>query len=270
MKRLSSKTQFCQPAGSPFPARRCRLAGCVAASIVVLILGANWQYRRHNFKRFGVVRQGVLYRSGQLSEHGLQNTVHRYGIRTVISLRREPARLSSSLLFDPFGANGEDEPEFVANRLDARFLHWPLGSEVYYPWPTPQVFEHLFKVVDDPGRCPVLVHCVAGKHRTGVFVALFRLEYDRWGIDRAMEELRSSGLDHPPRIPDHNLRTYVPRPRPTGREWDQMLSAFDGVVADDGRASYEKLTGRLRASRGRGSLPQIRSHFRAVFGASAD
>ena len=38
-------------------------------------------------RNFHIVREGVLYRSGQISVEGLQRLVHDYQIKTVITLR---------------------------------------------------------------------------------------------------------------------------------------------------------------------------------------
>src|SRR5437879_1274432 len=57
----------------------------VAAFIVGPVLFANHQQKQ--MKNFRVVREGVLYRSGQMSLEGLRRAVQDHGIRTVVSLR---------------------------------------------------------------------------------------------------------------------------------------------------------------------------------------
>ena len=44
-------------------------------------------YRNANFRNFRVVEPGVLYRSGQLSQAGLERVIHDFGIRTIVTLR---------------------------------------------------------------------------------------------------------------------------------------------------------------------------------------
>src|ERR1700731_2322854 len=47
-----------------------------------------YAYHHENQKRnFRVVRDGVLYRSGQTTLAGLERRVHDYGFRTIVSLR---------------------------------------------------------------------------------------------------------------------------------------------------------------------------------------
>jgi protein tyrosine/serine phosphatase len=48
--------------------------------------------------------------------------------------------------------------------------------------------------MDRAENYPVLIHCKAGLHRTGVLVALYRMEYDGWSAQRAMDELKECGF----------------------------------------------------------------------------
>jgi len=50
-------------------------------------------------------------------------------------------------------------------------------------------------VMDDPANHPVLVHCLAGRDRTGVACAVYRMEYDRWPAERAAAEMVEYGFD---------------------------------------------------------------------------
>jgi protein-tyrosine phosphatase len=46
------------------------------------------------------------------------------------------------------------------------------------------------KIIDDPERRPVLVHCARGTCRTGAAVAMYRFERDGWTIDDVAVEMR--------------------------------------------------------------------------------
>src|SRR5205809_811702 len=68
-----------------------RLLGNLVGTVVVLLLIAapaclalRQQQEMRNFRE---VREGVLYRSGQVSVSALRRLIHDYGIKTVISLR---------------------------------------------------------------------------------------------------------------------------------------------------------------------------------------
>src|SRR5579871_1869964 len=45
------------------------------------------RYRQATMRGFHVVKDGVLYRSGQMSPGGLKCVIHDYGIKTIITLR---------------------------------------------------------------------------------------------------------------------------------------------------------------------------------------
>ncbi len=48
--------------------------------------------------------------------------------------------------------------------------------------------------MDDEASYPVLIHCRAGLHRTGVLSAVYRMEYQGWSPLEAFEELRAHGF----------------------------------------------------------------------------
>jgi len=74
------------------------------------------------------------------------------------------------------------------------------------------------RILSDPEmKKPVLVHCFAGIHRTGGYVAVYRMEHDGWSAAEAIEEMRSMGT---PRTTFEDdvmtyLTTYEPRKRGT-------------------------------------------------------
>lgn len=66
-----------------------------------------------------------------------------------------------------------------------------------------------FECVDDSANQPVLVHCSAGRHRTGYLCALYRIERQGWSLDRAMEEMLSFGFDRESQtVVERQLREY--------------------------------------------------------------
>ena len=48
--------------------------------------------------------------------------------------------------------------------------------------------------MDDPANYPVLIHCKAGLHRTGVMVAVYRMEYQAWTSHEAISEMKAHGF----------------------------------------------------------------------------
>ncbi len=47
------------------------------------------------------------------------------------------------------------------------------------------------EVMSDPNNYPVLVHCTAGIHRTGAYCAIYRMEFEHWTNERAIDEVKA-------------------------------------------------------------------------------
>jgi protein tyrosine/serine phosphatase len=119
------------------------------------------------------VKRGVLYRSGQLSPDQLTDAVKRYNIRTIINLQWPGIEMQ--------GERG------LAGRLGVDFVNLPMpGDGLGEEWQ----FREILKIIDDPQRRPVLVHCARGTCRTGAAVAIYRFERDGWMIEDVATEMR--------------------------------------------------------------------------------
>jgi protein tyrosine/serine phosphatase len=56
--------------------------------------------------------------------------------------------------------------------------------------PTPARLVEFLSLVTDQANQPVFVHCVGGRHRTGVMTAVYRMTQDRWTAAQAFEEMK--------------------------------------------------------------------------------
>ena len=157
--------------------------GCLIAAFMIAapIYYKRWHDRE--YRNFHVVQEGVLYRSGQLSLPRLQQVVSQYGIRTIISLRD--------------GQSTADEGEEAWAKAKAlNFVRIPYRS--WFPdesgkVPAEESVKTFRDVMDKPANYPVLVHCFAGIHRTGTMCAVFRMDYQGWTNEEAMNEMRTLG-----------------------------------------------------------------------------
>jgi len=156
----------------------------IAAAVVAAIAaaaGAGWKWRAHYRLRFACVEEGVLYRSAQPNLRQLRRIVDAGRIRTIVNLRQP-----RSIAKDPRAA---DEKALAAERgID--FVNIPYGHDTAQA----QIAEFL-ALVADPARRPVLVHCSAGKERSGVLVAAYRIKVQGWSPERAMEEMTLFSYD---------------------------------------------------------------------------
>ena len=165
------------------------LQWCLGFLIAGLLIGAPYVYAvraQERFRNFRVMKEGVLYRSGQMTLPGLKQIIHDYGIKTVVTLR------------DASGA-GEGSPdgaeEVYCKAEELNYVRIPPR-----PWDNsngPAAVDegvHRFgQVMADPENYPVLVHCFAGVHRSGAYCALYRMEYDHWTNAEAIAELKACG-----------------------------------------------------------------------------
>ena len=128
---------------------------------------------------FDAVEPGVLYRSGQLGWRDFARLRDRAGIRTIIDLCSEKRGTREAL-----------EERAFARASGVRHVHIPVpggmvgaGAEI----------DRFLEVLDDPGNRPVLVHCWKGVKRTGVMVAIYKMEYRGIDAARALAELPAFG-----------------------------------------------------------------------------
>ena len=170
----------------------------IIAALTVLILmvgGGYWYFIQVALPHFGAVREGVLYRSGQPRGLGLAWVKHS-GIRTLVNLRK------------PHSDGTPEEKAFAAaNGLN--FHNFSIGSSHA---DIERTVARFLDIVDDKSNWPILVHCSRGKERSGVLSAVFRIEFDRWPNERALEETYRLGLEkgHMP-IPENFIKNYRAR-----------------------------------------------------------
>lgn len=139
------------------------------------------------------LRRGLLYRSGTpqlMSEEVARRLVEETGIRLVVDLRQEKEaadegqgglgavpheRISAPFLVASAAQAGSSVP--IMHAEDPLVPHY-LG---YLPSSEDSILR-VFRVLADPATGPALLHCTAGKDRTGAALILL---LDAIGIDRA-------------------------------------------------------------------------------------
>ena len=154
-----------------------------------------YRYTLEHTKRLRAIAAGKLYRSGCLSADGFRDAIEKLGIKTVISFWDEDP--DPYLPKNRFSWATEKESELCASMgVDYKFIHVELLPEVRFGKEPLTAIDEFLKIMDDEKSHPVLIHCKAGLHRTGVMAAIYRMEYQGWSRDDAMRELRSHGFGH--------------------------------------------------------------------------
>jgi len=147
------------------------IAVVVTTGIAVAVVAA-W-YHDYPVRHFGVVQEGVLYRSAQPDRHGWERLRDLYGMRTVIDLTEDAPDESSAVLERRF-----------CQESGIRYVKLPIGPDRL----TDEELRIVVETISDPKCQPVLVHCELGKSRTGVVVAAYRIVAQRWCYEAALAE----------------------------------------------------------------------------------
>lgn len=121
-------------------------------------------------KNFGKVTESI-YRGAQPKD-GEYWTLRTHAIKTVLDLRDDP----------------ESYAKQRVEECHLTYINLPMSSSRR---PGPEFPAAFFNVVNDRSLGPVYVHCAGGRHRTGIMVAAWRIEFQGWGLNRAMKELES-------------------------------------------------------------------------------
>jgi tyrosine-protein phosphatase SIW14 len=144
-------------------------------------------------RRLREVVAGRVYRSGQLTAAGFADAVEQLGIRTFINLQDDYPDPDVHQSFWTTRCIKESE---LCRKLGVHyvFIKPDLVSRRKVPEERPEAIEEFLRLMDDESNYPVLIHCKAGLHRTGVFTAVYRMEYQGWNYREAFEELRAHGF----------------------------------------------------------------------------
>jgi tyrosine-protein phosphatase SIW14 len=94
------------------------------------------------------------------------------GVKTVINLTSDDA---------------EPNEQSLTERAGMSYVQIPMTGHVP---PTAAQLAEFFRIVDDPAKQPVYVHCVGGRHRTGVMTAVYRMTEQQWTADQAFKEMK--------------------------------------------------------------------------------
>ncbi len=124
----------------------------------------------------------TLYRSMQPTAEGMKN-LKAYGIKTVINLR----------------SFHSDRKEIGDTGLAYEHIY----MKAWHPEIKEAV--RFLKIVTDPKRTSVLVHCQHGADRTGTMCAIYRVAVQGWSKEEALKEMKEGGFGF------HDIWVNLPR-----------------------------------------------------------
>ena len=122
---------------------------------------------------FGKVND-FLYRGAQPKDNGVEQ-LKKFGIDTIVDLRGELRGLI------------ENERQ-RAESLGIRFINLP-GSG--WATPTDEEIAQFFSLVRERPRRKIFIHCWLGGDRSGMFIAAYRIAFEGWSPQQAIQEMRA-------------------------------------------------------------------------------
>jgi len=132
-------------------------------------------------KKFGVVEQGRIYRSGQLSAALIKKVLAEHNIRVIVDLTTN----------DPNNPDKLTEEKAVAE-LNIKVFRFPMSGNG-----TGDVNDYASAVAAianaEKQNLPVLVHCTAGAYRTGGIIAAYRLLVQKIDPNIVEDEIEKYG-----------------------------------------------------------------------------
>jgi tyrosine-protein phosphatase SIW14 len=144
-------------------------------------------------KRLREVTPDRVYRCGEMNAAGFAETVARLKIHTVLNLQDDYPDPDVANSFWDWSTVKESE---MCRRLGVRYalIKPDLIPRSLTPLERPAAVDEFLKLMDDENAYPVLIHCKAGLHRTGVITAVYRMEYEGWTPAEAYRELKAHGF----------------------------------------------------------------------------
>lgn len=120
---------------------------------------------------FGIIDQGILYRSAQPAGTDYRWLLD-HGVKSIVSFRREKP----------------DDRNYLLGLGFKNYLWLDIEDETN---PTDQQAQQFLDFVTDPQNWPILIHCKVGLGRTGTMAALVRYAIDGWPMEEAIDEART-------------------------------------------------------------------------------
>jgi tyrosine-protein phosphatase SIW14 len=117
-------------------------------------------------------RVDAMYYRGAQPEGQDYADLSALGVKTVINLTSDDA---------------EADEQAMTEQAGMKYFQIPMTT---HEPPTSAQLAEFLKIVNDPASQPIYVHCVGGRHRTGVMTAAYRMTTGGWTAEQAFKEMK--------------------------------------------------------------------------------
>lgn len=110
------------------------------------------------------------------------------GIKTIIDLRDDPTSYE----------------KVEAEKLGIKYVNIPMSDKEK---PSDDKIVAFFDIAHNAENMPIYVHCIGGRHRTGLIGAVYRFDKYKWDYDNAYQEMKN--YDYYSRWGHGDIKEYV-------------------------------------------------------------
>jgi protein tyrosine/serine phosphatase len=156
----------------------------IIATVLLCLIGSFglWEgLLKYDFfpRRFGIVEDGKIYRSGQLSRWLVERTFLKYNIKVIVNLTGDSTNTAD-----------KDEEQEAIEKLGIEKHYFLLGGNG-----TGDINDYAKAIAiicqaKEKGK-PVLVHCASGTQRAGGVIAAYRLLIEKKDVPYVVNEMVS-------------------------------------------------------------------------------
>ena len=163
--------------------KKYKITGLLVITIVLVIVG-KYMYDMNINHNFETITEGEVYKSGVIPPDELKEYINKYHIKSIVDLR--------------FPGTGDDvnNPEIPAELTAEKEAIAKIKGVNYFNNGSDQVpkqenLDVFFKIMDNPGNYPVLIHCYHGVGRAEMYSAIYRIEYENFSNQEARSGVRT-------------------------------------------------------------------------------
>lgn len=161
----------------------------------------------------------IALSSVRISNFGRINDNYYRGAQPQGSDYRDLSALGVKTVINLTNSDGQANERAMVEQAGMNYVQIPMTTHVP---PTQEQIKQFLSLVTDSASEPVYVHCVGGKHRTGVMTAVYRMTLNGWSADQAFKEMKQYKFGWEALHPEFKKFVYSYQP-------DHALTAKDAL-----------------------------------------